>query len=86
MGTSGFEKGDLVRLEWPISKLQSRYKLGLILDSPKPYSKSKLFRILWLTEDGTSDIVLGESFNLVLLSAREGNDKRFAKFRRETNE
>mgnify|MGYP001191125031 CR=1 FL=1 len=80
---SGFEVGDLVQLRWPASKMQSRYNIGIILTRPSPYSKSKLFKILWLTKDGTSDIVLSESFNLILLSAREGNEKRFAKYRQK---
>jgi len=81
VSTSGFEVGDLVRLKWVSNKSESRYHIGIILKAPSIFSNSKLFEILWLTEDGNTAIVLGESFNLELLSAHEGNEARFAKYR-----
>jgi len=78
---SGFEVGDLVRLRWASNKSESRYHIGIILKAPSIFSNSKLFQILWLTVDGNTAIVLGESFNLELLSAHEGNEMRFAKYR-----
>jgi len=79
---SGFEVGDLVKLRWSANKQQSKYHLGIILRAPSPYSKSKLFKILWLTKSGESAIVVTESFNLELLSAHEGNENRFKKYRK----
>lgn len=82
MASSGFEVGDLVKLRWPVSKQQSQYNLGIVLTAPSLYSKSKLFKILWLTGSGESAIVVTESFNLELLSAHEGNENRFKKYRK----
>ena len=82
MARSGFEVGDLVRLKWPTSRLQSKYHIGIILKAPSRFSNSKIFKILWLTETGNAAIVLSESFNLELLSAHEGNEKRFSKYRK----
>tara|TARA_A100001037_G_C14534118_1_gene364397 strand:+ start:172 stop:306 length:135 start_codon:yes stop_codon:yes gene_type:complete len=42
-----------------------------------------MLEILWLTKDGKSVTVMGEGRNLKLLSAHEGNEMRYAKYRKK---
>lgn len=83
MKVSGLEVGDLVKLRRPSSRFDRKLHIGVILKAPNEFSKSKLHEILWLTEDGQSVILMCEGIDLRLLSAHEGNESRFAKYRKE---
>ena len=83
MIVSGLEVGDLVKLRHPSSRFLKKLHIGVILKAPNEFSKSKLHEILWLTEDWLSVILMCEGIELKLLSAHEGNESRFAKYRKE---
>tara|TARA_R100000388_G_C7190312_1_gene133173 strand:+ start:96 stop:344 length:249 start_codon:yes stop_codon:yes gene_type:complete len=76
----GFERGDLVAVKSPQTRAEHNYTLGLILNPPT--SKSRLYEILWLTKDSSYVKVFTEGRNLLLLSAPEGNDSRWRRWRR----
>ncbi len=83
MKKSSFEVGDLVQLRQPCGLDLNDYHIGIVLRTPSIFSKSKMLEILWLTKDGKSVTVMGEGRNLKLLSAHEGNEMRYAKYRKK---
>jgi hypothetical protein len=85
----GFEVGDLVQLRWPRSKDEAILKTGVVavisfLDASSPLNPNiSKYKILWSTTTGKSVIIWHEGGELELIAAVEGNEKRYAKYRRK---
>jgi len=76
---AAFHKGDLVAVKTPHTRAEKTYKVGLVVKPPS--HKSRLYEILWLTSNNSYVTVYTEGRNLVLLSAPEGNEARFRRWR-----
>ncbi len=76
-----FRVGDLVEIRQPYGKEECSYGLGLILKESMPLINVHKYNILWLTKHGKCVINWYEGGNLMLISAKEGNEKRYARYR-----
>ena len=76
-----FQIGDLVEVRQPFGEEECQYNLGLVISTRSPVANCEKYSILWLTNAGKYVKNWYEGGNLMLVSAREGNENRYAKYR-----